>query len=344
MSRLILFNERRRAEVKDLKLCEYLNRPKWHQIMNDEMKSSLKPMDILLAKRMDMVVCAGKSRKNVESFILLPPEAKSAIDILNAKRDTVGTLKANAYVFARPNAITPFTGNTELKEIVTSCPNISYPERICSTSLRKYIATVSQILDMAPKEVEYLARHLGHDVKTHIEYYRLSSATVELSKVSQLLIAVDAGHVNRWEGKQLSEISTEDLPSFDDDSSADSSADNSGEDISALATSKNFCSADEPCSSSLEICVDTVEDEPCISKSLTRVDIGKTKSKGTGTKRRWSAEEDDTFQQIFHSCIRCNKMPNRELLDKATQVLKTRTLLQIRTRVSNMIKKRKISK
>jgi len=40
-----------------------------------------------------------------------------------------------------------------------------------------------QILDMNDKEVDMLATHLGHDAKTHKEYYRLHSSTLELSKV-----------------------------------------------------------------------------------------------------------------------------------------------------------------
>ena len=41
-----------------------------------------------------------------------------------------------------------------------------------------------QIMDMSDKEVEQLARHLGHDAKTHKEFYRLAHSTIELSKVS----------------------------------------------------------------------------------------------------------------------------------------------------------------
>ena len=36
---------------------------------------------------------------------------------------------------------------------------------------------------MTPKEIEVMARHLGHDAKTHKEYYRLSDSTIELTKV-----------------------------------------------------------------------------------------------------------------------------------------------------------------
>ena len=40
-----------------------------------------------------------------------------------------------------------------------------------------------QVMDMSDKEVEQLARHLGHDPKTHKEFYRLAHSTIELSKV-----------------------------------------------------------------------------------------------------------------------------------------------------------------
>ena len=36
---------------------------------------------------------------------------------------------------------------------------------------------------MKDGELGILATHLGHDVKTHKEYYRLSSATVEITTV-----------------------------------------------------------------------------------------------------------------------------------------------------------------
>ena len=41
-----------------------------------------------------------------------------------------------------------------------------------------------QVMDMSDKEVEQLARHLGHDAKTHKDFYRLAHSTIELSKVS----------------------------------------------------------------------------------------------------------------------------------------------------------------
>jgi hypothetical protein len=51
MSRLILFNKRRRAEVRELKVVEYLARPKWKEEQPDEMDLALSRTDRILAER-----------------------------------------------------------------------------------------------------------------------------------------------------------------------------------------------------------------------------------------------------------------------------------------------------
>lgn len=94
---------------------------------------------------MDMVVNAGKSRKNVEAFILLPPESRMAIDLLIETRSIVGVPPSNNFVFGRLTADTPMAGHTELQELAQQCNDLKFPERITSRYLRTYIATVSQV-------------------------------------------------------------------------------------------------------------------------------------------------------------------------------------------------------
>jgi hypothetical protein len=105
---------------------------------------------------MDMVLSAGKSRKNVDAYVLLPPDTREAIDLLNSIRNEVGVPVNNEYIFARLNAETPMAGHTDLKEIVNSCPGLKEPSKISSTSLRKYIATVSQVCSR-PQDLNLLA-------------------------------------------------------------------------------------------------------------------------------------------------------------------------------------------
>jgi len=95
--------------------------------------------------RMDMVIAVGKSRKNVDAFILIPPDAKVAIEALLKHRSAVGVPDGNPYMFARVQSETPMSGNTELREIVNACPGLQNPDDISSRSLRKYVATVSQV-------------------------------------------------------------------------------------------------------------------------------------------------------------------------------------------------------
>jgi hypothetical protein len=95
--------------------------------------------------RMDMVINAGKSRKNVDAFVLLPPDARQAIDVLLNTRSRVGVPPTNGFIFARLSADTPMTGHVELQELAQKCDGLRFPDRITSRRLRTYIATVSQV-------------------------------------------------------------------------------------------------------------------------------------------------------------------------------------------------------
>ncbi|KAJ8315453.1 LOW QUALITY PROTEIN: hypothetical protein KUTeg_007603 [Tegillarca granosa] len=49
------------------------------------------------------------------------------------------------------------------------------------------------IIDLGPnQEQEWLANHMGHNLSVHKQYYRLQEQTLELAKVSKLLLAVEA--------------------------------------------------------------------------------------------------------------------------------------------------------
>lgn len=47
---------------------------------------------------------------------------------------------------------------------------------------------------------------LGHNLEVHKEYYRLHDSTIELAKISKLLLAVDAGNGKDLCGKKLEDI------------------------------------------------------------------------------------------------------------------------------------------
>ena len=131
-----------------------------------------------------------------------------SVDVLISLRETVGVALKNPFVFAAPtrgsmNCIRGYQAIVNTSKLV---PNLDQPELIRSTKLRKYIATVSQVLSLNANELEWLATHMGHSLDVHKEYYRLHDSTLELAKISKLLMAIDNGQGKNLVGKELSQI------------------------------------------------------------------------------------------------------------------------------------------
>ena len=158
---------------------------------------------------MDLIEITGKRNRNVP--ILLTPETKSAVELLITKRPST-TPSANEFVFARATkgSLGHLRGwdcvSANVKEVQGS---LKEPKAITSTKLRKYVATVSQTAALTEVDVDWLARHLGHDIRVHHEFDRLHESSTELAKVSKLLLAVDSGNINKMAGKSLTDMSIE---------------------------------------------------------------------------------------------------------------------------------------
>ena len=94
-----------------------------------------------------------------------------------------------------------------MRKVVTSDElKLEKPDAVTSTRLRKYVATVSQILDLRENELDWLAHHLGHDITVHREYYRVHQSTIQLTKVGKILTTVDEGKTQHCAGKSLDDI------------------------------------------------------------------------------------------------------------------------------------------
>ena len=163
---------------------------------------------ILRLFRLDLVFIRGKRGNKVA--ILLTKTMKVCIEALIRTRNLVGVQKENKYIFAAPTrgSLSYLRGNDCMAKVVEDC-GLKCPQAFKSIPLRKYIATVSQVLDLKDNEVEWLARHMGHDVNIHKKYYRLKEHTLELAKVSKLLLAVESGTAANFIGKTLDELQLE---------------------------------------------------------------------------------------------------------------------------------------
>lgn len=84
--------------------------------------------------------------------------------------------------------------------------NLKQGHLVTSTNMRKYVATISQLVDMNETEMGWLAKHLGHDLQIHKDFYRMQDSTLEMAVVGNLLMAIDEGRAHNFKGRNLRDI------------------------------------------------------------------------------------------------------------------------------------------
>lgn len=204
LTRIVLFNKRRSGEAARMTVQQYSSRPEWNASGTETVKKALSPFEQELAKTLVLVNIVGKRGRHVP--VILTGEMIEAIDLLIKLRTKVDIVPENPFLFALGgNSLRHIRGHDALKKWCTEA-NLQSPELITGTKIRKYIATVCQVFNLTENQTDWLARHLGHDIRVHREFYRLHDNAVELAKVSRLLIAVDQGQAEKFAGKTLDEI------------------------------------------------------------------------------------------------------------------------------------------
>ncbi|XP_076139300.1 uncharacterized protein LOC143138451 [Alosa pseudoharengus] len=129
----------------------------------------------------------------------------SSLDLLVNTREKCGIQKGNPYFFARPGSIFHYRGSDCLRTFAQKC-GAKNPDALKSTKLRKHVATLSTVLNMTETEMDQLANFLGHDLVVHREYYRLPEGTLQLAKISKVLMSIEQGRLMEFKGKNLDEI------------------------------------------------------------------------------------------------------------------------------------------
>ena len=125
--------------------------------------------------------------------VLLTDELQSSIELLIEKRNAVG-IDNNPYIFVNATAAeqNALRGSDCLRKCAAEC-GATAPEAITSTGLGRHIATLSQVLPLRDNGLDMLANFLGHDIRVHREFYRLPEATMQVAKISKLLMCMERG-------------------------------------------------------------------------------------------------------------------------------------------------------
>ncbi|XP_031151492.1 uncharacterized protein LOC116047099 isoform X3 [Sander lucioperca] len=163
----------------------------------------------VLSKNFIRINIPSRTGQNVA--VLLTSELVSAITLLVNKRKACGVHKDNPFLFAKPDS-SPTSlhhGRVCIRAFSILC-RAKNPEHLRAMRFHKHIARVFQILYLENDELDHLAKLLGHDIRADRDYYRLPEAAVELAKIAKLLLAMEKGSLERFEGNSLDQIEIED--------------------------------------------------------------------------------------------------------------------------------------
>ncbi|XP_058231857.1 uncharacterized protein LOC131343978 [Hemibagrus wyckioides] len=201
LAQTILFNRRREGEVSKMPLKAFISRNA--DDLHEDIALALSELEKKLCNHFTRIEIRGKRGRKVP--VLLTPVMQKNMELLVEKRENCGIPSENIYMFARPAALSHFRGSDCLREFATEC-GARNPKALSSTKLRKHIATLSNVLNLNNTELDQLADFLGHDVRVHREYYRLPEGTLQLAKISKILMALETGRLGEFTGKNLDDI------------------------------------------------------------------------------------------------------------------------------------------
>ena len=211
LARIMTFNARRGGE------CSKLTLQHWKGVEDERWKQrtyleNLDGIEKKLAERMQLCYIEGKKKakgsKNALVPILFTTETTEAIQLLILHRSVMGMKEENNYVFASGDLF--LRGWDTLQGITKQISNLKKPNLITPTRTRKFLATLLQLMDMNEAELSWVTNHFGHTKSVHFQWYRKEDATVELTKVAKVLVAIDDG--KNVKNKKIDEIGENELP------------------------------------------------------------------------------------------------------------------------------------
>lgn len=201
LAQVIIFNRRREGEVSRMELATFIRRNASQ--LNEDVATCLSPLENKMCDFFTRLEIRGKRGRGVP--VLLKPSMVSSMELLAKTREKCGVLKENIYMFARPGTLSAYRGGECIQKYAKDC-GAKNPDSLTSTKLRKHIATMSQVLNLQENEADQLANFLGHDIRVHRHYYRLPQGTLQLAKMSKVLLAVENGTLSQYKGQALDDI------------------------------------------------------------------------------------------------------------------------------------------
>lgn len=204
LASILIFNRRRQGEAAKFEM-KHLKETKTGE-PHPDIKGTLTDFEQMLCQHFKRVEIRGKRGRKVP--MIISNKLEKCCSLLVNLRSSIGINPDNKYVFAVQGmqSLSFVRGSDAIRKHVKLCKNLKCPEAISSTKLRKHIATLSQLINLEEKELEMLARYLGHDITIHREFYRLPEDTLQIAKCGKILMLMDQGNFEENSGKRLDEV------------------------------------------------------------------------------------------------------------------------------------------
>lgn len=151
LGRVILFNRRKPGEVSDLKLKEFLSR-KVHDSSHYG-RTSLSDLERTMCRFFTRIEIRGTCGRIVP--VLLKQSFVLCLELLVKSRDKCGVPAENEFLFARPCALSAYSGSTVLRNYVKEC-GVESPETLTTAKIRMHFSTMLQMLNLDENEANQI--------------------------------------------------------------------------------------------------------------------------------------------------------------------------------------------
>ncbi|KAG1925745.1 hypothetical protein F2P79_025324 [Pimephales promelas] len=296
LTQVMLFNRRRAGEVSRMHLSAYLSKDTSEE--QGDVNLALTPLEQKLCRHFVRIAIVGKRGRKVP--VLLTPLMRESLDALTECREVCGVLKDNEYLFALPQSAHYLRACDCMRQFVSECGDIKNPQALKSIQLRKHIATLSTVLNLKTTELDQLADFLGHNIAVHRKHYRLPESTLQLAKVSKVLLAMEQGRLGDYKGKSLDEIQVDVNETIDMEGPL-------AEDIEDVGMLRDDGSDDELISSTQE-CTSTSQSQ---NQRVSSTDVSMPREEGS---------EDELSVSSLQECPSTSQVQNRSVSAKKREV------------------------
>ncbi|XP_033758006.1 uncharacterized protein LOC117340354 [Pecten maximus] len=327
-TKLLLFNKRRSGEIDQITVKQYAQRRKELEDVDESLIGELTDLERKLLESHDLMVVRGKRTRPVP--VIIPESVKNCMSyIANSNiREKVGI--EGRWLFAS-TGFCSMRSYDSLKTVITEC-SLKAPAKITSVTLRKYMATLTQVMDLKDGELQWACDHLGHTKAVHLSHYRQMSGFIERVKMANLILVQDMNLAGALKGKQLADQQVDELltKKLQEEMNTDTQVDSETTEINVKFIEDN---------TDLDIDMDVLFEDEDVTETAAP-------SKKSVSRKRWTEEEIKELKFYFADNLKTKTCPSQKQCMMAIQnsskkngLLSKRYWHNIVKKISNMNKK-----